>query len=74
MGIFAIEIFLLDFPFNRRKRTCKVYLRFQQCHINFSGVNDTDEIVSVVSLPPLKIGKKNSVVDVTMKFFTLPSP
>jgi hypothetical protein len=43
MGIFAIEIFLLDFPFKGRKRTCKVCLRFQRCHINFSGVNDTAE-------------------------------
>jgi hypothetical protein len=30
MAIFAIEIFLLDFPFKRRKRTCKVCLRFQR--------------------------------------------
>jgi hypothetical protein len=28
---------LLDFPFKGRKRTCKVCLRFQRCHINFSG-------------------------------------
>jgi hypothetical protein len=54
MGIFDIKIFLLDFPFNRRKRTCKVCLRFQLRHRNFSGVNDTAKIVSAVSLKPLK--------------------
>jgi hypothetical protein len=58
MGIFAIEIFLLDFPFNRRKRTCKVCLRFQRRHINFRGVIDTAEIVSAVSMTPLKFGQK----------------
>jgi hypothetical protein len=36
MGIFAIEIFLLDLSFNR------------------SGVIDAAEIVSVVSMTPLK--------------------
>jgi hypothetical protein len=55
MGIFAIDIFLLDFPFNRRKRTCEVYLRFQRCHINFSGVIDTKEIVSAVSMTSQKL-------------------
>jgi hypothetical protein len=54
MGIFAIEIFLLDFPFKGRKRTCKVCLRFQRCHINFSGVIDFAEIVSAASMTPLK--------------------
>jgi hypothetical protein len=59
MGIFAIEIFLLDFPLKGRKRTCKVCLRVQRCHINFSGnrfsgVIDTAETVSVVSIIPLK--------------------
>jgi hypothetical protein len=54
MGLYAIEIFLLDFPFNRRKTTCKVCLRFQRCHINFSSVIDTAEIVSAVSMTPLK--------------------
>jgi hypothetical protein len=47
---------LLDFPFNRRKRTCKVCLRFQRCH--WRRWNSA----------------KNSVVNVPMKFFTLPSP
>jgi hypothetical protein len=74
MGIFAIEIFLLDFPFKGRKRNCEVCLRFQRCHIKFSGGIDTSEIVSAVSLTPLQFGKTNSVVDVSMKFFTLPSP
>jgi hypothetical protein len=55
MGIFAIDIFLLDFPFKGRKRTCKVCLRFQRCHINFSGVIDTAEIVSTVSMTPRKL-------------------
>jgi hypothetical protein len=59
MGIFAIEIFLLDFPFKGRKRACNVCLRIQRCHINFSGVNDTAEIVSAVPLTPLKFGEKN---------------
>jgi hypothetical protein len=44
MGIFAIEIFLLDFPFKGRKRTCKVYLIFQRFEIS-----DTDETVSALS-------------------------
>jgi hypothetical protein len=49
MGIFAIEIFLRDFLFKGRKRTCKVCLRFQRCQINFGGVIDTVEIVSAVT-------------------------
>jgi hypothetical protein len=68
MGIFAIEIFLLDFSFKGRKMTCKVCLIFQRCDINFRGVIDTAEIVSAVT--PLKFGKKqkNFVADVPMKF------
>jgi hypothetical protein len=69
MGIFAIEIFLLDFLLPEEKGL----LRFQRRHNNFSGVIDTAEIVSAVSLTPLKFGKKNSVVNVPMKFFTLRS-
>jgi hypothetical protein len=45
MGVFAIVIFLLDFLFNRRQRTGKVCLRFQQFHINFSDVIATAEIM-----------------------------
>jgi hypothetical protein len=48
---------------------------FSLCHHHdFSGINDTAEIISAGSLTPLKFGKKNSVVDVPMKFFTLQSP
>jgi hypothetical protein len=74
---------LLDCPFTRRKRTCKVCLRFQRCHIYFSGVIDTAEIVSVVSMKPRKFeynrfsrrnSAKNSVFNVPKKFFTLPTP
>jgi hypothetical protein len=50
MGIFAIAIFLPDFSFKGRKRTCKVCLRFQRCQWHrgnrFSGVNDTAETIS----------------------------
>jgi hypothetical protein len=50
MGIFVIDIFLLDFPFTGRKRNSKVCLRFQLCDIYFSGVVDNEEIFSAVSL------------------------
>jgi hypothetical protein len=72
MGIFAIEIFLLDFPFKRRKRTCKVCLIFQRSHINFSGVIDTSEISGVIDTAEIR--GKIFVVNAPMKFFTLPSP
>jgi hypothetical protein len=50
----------------------------------FSGVNDIAEIILAVSMTPLRLfqqcqwhqwssAKKNSVVDVPMNFFTLPS-
>jgi hypothetical protein len=54
IGIFAIEIFLLDLT--EEKGLVKSVL-------DFSGVIDTAEI-----------RQKNSVVNVPMKFFTLPSP
>jgi uncharacterized protein YmfQ (DUF2313 family) len=76
---------LLDFPFNRRKRTCKVCLRFQRCHINISSVNDTltprksrcqlhrwNRFIGVIDTTEIR--QKNSVVNVPMTFFTLPSP
>jgi hypothetical protein len=66
-GIIAIEIFLLDFPFTGRKMTCKGCLRFHRCHINFSGVIDTVEIVNDTA----EVQEKKSSVDVPMKFFTL---
>jgi hypothetical protein len=63
MGIFANEIFLLDFPFNRRKRTCKVCLRFQRCRWHrgncFSSLNDTAEIVSAVSITTVCPKRRN---------------
>jgi hypothetical protein len=75
MGIFAIEIFLLDFPFKGRKGLVKSVW-------DFSGVT---LIVSAVSMTPQKLfqrrhwhrrnsAKNISVVDVPMKFFTLTSP
>jgi hypothetical protein len=47
MGVFAIEIFLLDFPFKGRKGLVKSIW-------DFSGV----KLISAVSLTPLKFGKK----------------
>jgi hypothetical protein len=57
---------LLDFPVKGRKRTFKVCLRFQRCHINFSGCHwycgncfngdiATAETISVVSMTLLKL-------------------
>jgi hypothetical protein len=43
MGIFTHEIDLLD------------VFQFQQCHIDFSSVNDTAETVYAVSMTPLKL-------------------
>jgi hypothetical protein len=55
MGIFGIEIFFWILPLKEEKELCNACLRFQRCHINFSGVIDTAEIISVVSLTPLKL-------------------
>jgi hypothetical protein len=61
MGIFANEIFLLDFPFKGRKSLFEILAvsyKFQQCHWHhrnhFSSVIHTAAIVSAVSFTPRK--------------------
>jgi hypothetical protein len=66
MGIFASEIFLLDFHFKGRKRTCKVCLRFQRCHINFSGVIDTAETVAAVSMTVDFFGEYEAICETAL--------
>jgi hypothetical protein len=54
MGIFTHEIVLLDVLFKNEIGTLKVVFMFHRCHPNFSGVIDTAETVSAVSLTPRK--------------------
>jgi hypothetical protein len=69
MGIFNYEIVLQDIPFKKMLRTQNEDFKFQRGHgtfqrgqwprgYRFSGINDTDEIVSAGSMTP-RISIKN---------------